>query len=87
LRVYYGLDFSLWQVEQAEVSGTAIDFTIHTLEKVSFWKSQTFGKSLETFGSQIFFFRVVKPILNLSLQKKAVTDSTEEQKEAPPSLL
>jgi hypothetical protein len=22
LRVYYGLDFSLWQVEQAEVSGT-----------------------------------------------------------------
>ncbi len=27
-----------------------------------FWKSQTFSKSLETFGSQIFFFKVVKPI-------------------------
>jgi hypothetical protein len=24
LRVYYGLDFSLWQVEQAEVSGTRV---------------------------------------------------------------
>ncbi len=24
MRVYYGLDFSLWQVEQAEVSGTEL---------------------------------------------------------------
>jgi hypothetical protein len=37
------------------------DFLIHALW-VLFWKSQTFGKSLETFGLQIFFLRFFKSI-------------------------